>query len=95
MLFQRAVGYSHPEEKVFQYNGEIITHMITKHYPPDTQAAQFWLRNRQPERWKEMTAGDVNVNTNVNVSSLTDEQLDARIAEFQAKSGLKGQMGKA
>ncbi|MCY1295079.1 hypothetical protein D9M70_444010 [compost metagenome] len=24
-----------------------------KHYPPDPGAAIFWLKNRQPELWKE------------------------------------------
>lgn len=85
-LFSRATGYSHPEEKVF--NSEklgIVVHETTKHYPPDTQAAMFWLRNRQPERWKEKTEGDVNVNNNFNLQQLSDEQLDAKIAAFLEK----------
>jgi hypothetical protein len=52
---------------------------------PDTQAAMFWLRNRQPERWKEKTDGDVTINNNLNPAKLTDEQLDARIAAILAK----------
>ena len=88
-LFRRAVGYSHPEQKVFNCEGQIITHEIVKHHPPDTQAAMFWLRNRQPERWKEKTEGDVTVNNNVNVEKLTDEQLNARIAEKLAKQEVK------
>jgi len=24
-----------------------------KHYPPDTTAAIFWLKNRQPAKWRE------------------------------------------
>ena len=84
-LFNRATGYSHPETKAFCYEGCIVTEDFTKHYPPDTQAAMFWLRNRQPERWKEKTEGDVNVNNNLSVGGLTDEQLDARIAKYLAK----------
>src|SRR5690554_6233051 len=38
-LYERATGYSHPEVKVFQNAGEIITHEVEKHYPPDTTAA--------------------------------------------------------
>jgi hypothetical protein len=56
-----------------------------KHLAPDTTAAMFWLRNRQPERWREKTEGDVLVNNNVTVQALTDEQLDARIAAKLAK----------
>jgi AcrR family transcriptional regulator len=87
-LFAKAVGYSHPEEKVFCSEGMITTHETQKHYPPDTQAAMFWLRNRQPERWKEKNESDVKVETN-NYGSLTDEQLAAKIAEMLAKGSVK------
>lgn len=85
-LFSRALGYSHPEEKLFAHEGLVIDRqIITKHYPPDTTAAMFWLRNRQPARWKEKTEGDVNVNVNA-VQKLSDEQLDARLAALIAKT---------
>lgn len=85
-LFGRAVGYSHAEEKVFCSDGVIVTHETVKHYPPDTTAAMFWLRNRQPDRWKEKTEGDVNVNNTLNVSALTNEQLDAEIQKRLEKA---------
>lgn len=85
-LYQRALGYEHPEEKVaITKLGDVIPYTVAKKYPPDTTAAMFWLRNRQPERWKEKTEGDVNVNNNFNPTTLTDEQLDARIAAKLAK----------
>lgn len=52
-LFQRATGCSHPDVHVSNYQGEITLTPITKHYPPDVQAATFWLKNRQPHHWKE------------------------------------------
>ena len=52
-LYERAVGYEHPEEKVFCDKGEIITHEQTKHYPPDVGAAKYWLNNRKSKEWKE------------------------------------------
>jgi hypothetical protein len=52
-LFMRAIGYSHPEEKVFCHQGEIIKETVMKHYPPDTAAVQFWLKNKQPEKWAD------------------------------------------
>lgn len=52
-LYQRAMGYSHPEEKVFQNNGEIITHQTTKHYPPDPTSMIFWLKNRATKTWRD------------------------------------------
>jgi transcriptional regulator with XRE-family HTH domain len=30
----------------------IVTKRVTKHVPPDTRAAVFWLANRQPDAWK-------------------------------------------
>ncbi len=52
-LFNRATGYSHIEEVCFSYKGDIVTHKTKKHYPPDTTAAIFWLKNRQPDRWRQ------------------------------------------
>lgn len=52
-LFERAIGYSHPEEKVFNSYGKIITHTVTKHHPPDTLAQIFWLKNRRPHLWRD------------------------------------------
>lgn len=52
-LYERANGYSHPEDKIFQYKGAPLIVQTTKHYPPDTQAASLWLRNRQPDKWRD------------------------------------------
>lgn len=52
-LYERAMGYSHPEEKIFNNKGEILRAETTKHYPPDTAAAIFWLKNRQRDRWRD------------------------------------------
>lgn len=52
-LYLRAVGYTHPEEKVFCHNGEIITHETKKHYPPDVGAITLWLINRRRAEWRK------------------------------------------
>ena len=52
-LFQRAKGYEHDEDKIFQYEGTAVVVPTRKYYPPDTQAASLWLRNRQPSRWRD------------------------------------------
>jgi hypothetical protein len=54
-LYKRALGYTHEEDWVGQYRGEIITAKTEKHYPPDTTACQFWLKNRQPKAWRDRT----------------------------------------
>lgn len=60
-LYERALGYSHPEEKLFQHEGKIIRAETVRHYPPDTQAASLWLRNRQPEKWRDKQVHEVDV----------------------------------
>lgn len=54
-LYERALGYEHAEEKIFQHNGVPVRVDTIKHYPPDTQAASLWLRNRQPDKWRDKT----------------------------------------
>lgn len=55
-LFHRATGYSHPEVHVSNFQGLVTLTPLTKHYPPDTTAAIFWLKNRQPEKWRDIKA---------------------------------------
>lgn len=87
-LFSRAVGFSHPEEKVFCHEGCVITHDTIKQYPPDTAAAIFWLKNRQPKKWREKMPGESDVIVN-NITKLSDEELDAKIEEkLQKLNGL-------
>jgi hypothetical protein len=52
-LFHRAKGYSHPEVDIRVVASEIVQTPLVKHYPPDTQAASLWLRNRQPAVWRD------------------------------------------
>ncbi|OHB57741.1 MAG: hypothetical protein A2173_03845 [Planctomycetes bacterium RBG_13_44_8b] len=52
-LYHRARGYEHPEDKVFLHEGKPVTVSGTKYYPPDTGAAAFWLKNRQPKLWRD------------------------------------------
>lgn len=52
-LYKRALGYSHEDCHVSNYQGAVIITPLTKHYPPDTQAASLWLRNRQPGKWRD------------------------------------------
>lgn len=52
-LYHRALGYSHPEDKIFNDNGEPLIVPTVKHYPPDPTAAIFWLKNRKPAEWRD------------------------------------------
>lgn len=52
-LYHRALGYSHPAVKIMTAGGAIEQVPYTEHYPPDTAAAIFWLKNRQPRKWRD------------------------------------------
>ena len=57
-LFKRALGYSHPAVKIFMPAGAEapVYADYTEHYPPDTQAATWWLKNRQKALWQDKSA---------------------------------------
>lgn len=52
-LYQRALGYEHPEVDIRVVAGEIVKTPITKIYAPDPVSAIFWLKNRQKEKWRD------------------------------------------
>jgi hypothetical protein len=54
-LYHRALGYSHEDVDIRVVAGEIVKTSLIKHYPPDTTACIFWLKNRQPEKWRDKT----------------------------------------
>lgn len=59
-LYNRAVGYSHTDTKIFlSKDGEIITHEYIKHIPPNVPACIFWLKNRIPKKWRDAHKFDV------------------------------------
>ncbi len=48
------MGYSHEAVKIFcDKDGNITEAPYTERYPPDTAACIFWLKNRQPDKWKD------------------------------------------
>ena len=53
-LYHRAVGYSYDAVKIFcNKHGEVTEVPYREHVPPDTVACIFWLKNRQPEAWRD------------------------------------------
>lgn len=52
-LYERANGYSHEEDVIFNDKGTPLIVPTIKHYPPDTTAGIFWLKNRQTKLWRD------------------------------------------
>lgn len=54
-LYQRAVGYEQEAVKIFMPAGaqEPVYAPYREKVAPDTTAAIFWLKNRQPEQWRD------------------------------------------
>lgn len=78
-LYHRASGYSHPEVDIRVVEGKIVQTPLVKHYPPDTPAAIFWLKNRQRGKWRDKVDVD-NTSSDGSMSpvapTMTDEQLE-------------------
>lgn len=51
-LYDRAMGYTIPVEKVFCHNGNVVRADTYEHVLPDTKALMFWATNRLPDDWK-------------------------------------------
>ncbi|KKN76730.1 hypothetical protein LCGC14_0367010 [marine sediment metagenome] len=52
-LYQSAVGYTHDEEKLFFWDGDVTRAPTVKHYKPDVTAIKLWITNRQRDHWKD------------------------------------------
>ena len=53
-LYSSAVGYAHPEDKVFMPAGaeKAVIVPTIKSYPPNVVACMAWLNNRKPQQWR-------------------------------------------
>jgi DNA-binding XRE family transcriptional regulator len=52
-LYKRALGFEHDSEEIKVADGEVIRVPVKKIYPPDPTSAIFWLKNRQPGKWRD------------------------------------------
>ena len=94
-LLKRALGYSFTEttkeRKLNEDTGKyemVTTKEVVKEVTPDTTAQIFWLKNRKPEEWRDKK--DVTVDGSVHsvISSMSDEDLNERIANLKGKLGI-------
>lgn len=72
-LYERATGYTHPEDKIFMAEGVPVTVPTMKHYPPDTTAAIFWLKNRNSQKWRDKVDHEHGGNVSINLPTGSDK----------------------
>lgn len=93
-LYQRAIGYSHPETKFFRvgkgkkaYIKQIQT---IKHYPPDANAALKILGIRQRTQWADVQQVEHLINADLKITYLTKQISDPkRFTNAELKTALK------
>jgi hypothetical protein len=85
-LYERSKGYQHEEDKIFCENGKVTIVPTIHHYPPDPTSMIFWLKNRQPEKWREKTEIDLGLKENLmeKFNQLDVSQLKQKLHEFTA-----------
>lgn len=76
-LYRRASGYVTKDSKIVTKDGT-RTQVVrtTKHYPPDPVSMIFWLKNRQPELWRDKRELDVH---RTDTSRMTDSEIERLI----------------
>jgi len=83
-LYHKAIGYSHKDTHISVIKNKVVKTPITKHYPPDTSACIFWLKNRtrgQEVPWSdrlEVTGAEGRPLLNasqIDLSDLSDSEL--------------------
>lgn len=57
-LYHRALGFEHDDVDIRVVQGAIVQTKVRKYFPPDTVACIFWLKNRDPENWREKRDGN-------------------------------------
>lgn len=66
-MFKNAIGYEHPEDKVMGVeDGKPVIVQVTKRYPPNQAACQYYLSNREPERWRNKQELEVSTDDSLN-----------------------------
>jgi len=87
-LLKRALGYEY-EEKTTEI--EVGTdgqpratkiRTVKKHISPDVGAIAFWLKNRNPDQWRDSS----NIDLTSNGKELNSNERESRIAELIAKA---------
>lgn len=87
-LGERARGYYHEVEKVWQWQGQIVRATVVEHVPADPGAAAKWLAGRRASKWGDKQAIELTGKDGgpIETSSKSDLEIAQRIAFALAKA---------
>lgn len=93
-LYQKALGYDYVEEqaikvKTGQYEEAVEVVQVRKHVPADTGSAIFWLKNRDPNRWRDKQ--EIDLNANVQVEDVGSRDLALMMIQLLRTAGRDAQ----
>lgn len=71
-LLERATGYVYESEKIFHADGLITRAQVLEHVPADVGAATLWLKNRQPDKWRDKQ--EIDLSGGVTIEHREDER---------------------
>lgn len=90
-LRTKALGYTRVEQRsLVGKDGSVTTIEEEKYYPPDTSSIIFWLKNRQPDLWRDrrdVTAEVKKVLNVINGEAMSEEDWAKEHAEDEEDQG--------
>lgn len=89
-LFRRAQGYTHKAVKIFNDGGKPMVVDYVEHYPPDTTACIFWLKNRRPDLWRDKQHQEITGKDGEPLMARADELAESLIAHVAASKPQQG-----
>jgi len=78
-LYKRAKGYSFVEKKIIENpDGTIRKEVTEKQMAPDPTSMIFWLKNRQPQDWRDKQVQEITGKDGkpIQIANLSDEDLE-------------------
>ncbi len=80
-LYRRAVGANHEAVRIFWPAGadKAVEVPYTRHYPPETPACTWWLKNRRPQNWRDKI--EIEAVRNGDGDTYSDRELEDIVAK--------------
>lgn len=90
-LLKKAIGYEIEEVEVTaSKDGKNSRIKKSKKWIHDTTAAIFWLKNRQPDRWRDTQninhEGEITSTRKIDLSYMTDEEIKIELDKYTVET---------